>query len=75
MRYLTLMTEEAPQREYPLRNLFNGMRWFVRVGCPWRMMPSDLPPWSAVYQQTQRWLKAGSFEAMAHDLRAILRLV
>ena len=73
--YLTLMTEDAPQREYPLRELFDGLRWFVRAGCPWRMMPNDLPPWSAVYQQTQRWLKAGSFEAMAHDLRAILRLV
>jgi len=75
VRYLTLMAEDAPQREYPLRELFNGLRWFVRAGCPWRMMPNDLPPWSAVYQQTQRWLKAGSFEAMAHDLRAILRLV
>ena len=73
--YLTLMTENAPQREYALRELYNGLRWFVRAGCPWRMMPNDLPPWSAVYQQTQRWIKAGSFEAMAHDLRAILRLV
>jgi len=73
--YLTLMTESAPQREYALRELYNGLRWFVRAGCPWRMMPNDLPPWSAVYQQTQRWIKAGSFEAMAHDLRAILRLV
>jgi len=73
--YLTLMKESAPQRDYPLRELFDGLRWFVRAGCPWRMMPNDLPPWSAVYQQTQRWIKAGSFEAMAHDLRAILRLV
>jgi len=73
--YLTLMKEQAPQREYPLREILNGLRWFVRAGCPWRMMPNDLPPWSAVYQQTQRWIKAGSFEAMAHDLRAILRLL
>ena len=73
--YLTLMTESAPQREYALREMYNGLRWFVRAGCPWRMMPNDLPPWSAVYQQTQRWIKAGSFAAMAHDLRAILRLV
>lgn len=73
--YLTLMRESAPQRDYPLRELYNGLRWFVRAGCPWRMMPNDLPPWSAVYQQTQRWIKADSFEAMAHDLRAILRLV
>jgi len=27
-----------------------------------------------VYQQTQRWLKAGVFEAMGHDLREVLRL-
>jgi transposase len=38
------------------------------------MMPNDLPPWPAVYQQTQRWLTAGCFEAMAHDLRVLLRL-
>ena len=73
--YLTLMKEQAPQREYPLREILNGLRWFVRAGCPWRMVPNDLPPWSAIYQQTQRWIKAGSFEAMAHDLRAILRLL
>jgi transposase len=41
---------------------------------PWRYMPHDLPPWEAVYQQTQRWLKAGAFREMVHDLRVILRL-
>jgi transposase len=72
--YLTLMTEEAPQRDYPLREVFNGLRWIVRTGAQWRMMPHDLPPWATVYQQTQRWLKAGAFEAIVSDLRAILRL-
>jgi transposase len=72
--YLTLMKEQAPQRDHPLREVFNGLRWFVRAGCPWRMMPNDLPPWYVVFQQTQRWLKAGCFEAMAHDLRAVLRM-
>ena len=72
--YLTLMTEAAPQREYSLREVFNGLRWLVRAGCPWRMMPNDLPPWQAVFQQTRRWLNAGCFEAMAHDLRVALRM-
>ena len=72
--YLTLMTEDAPQREHSLREVFNGLRWIVRTGAQWRMMPHDLPPWAAVYQQTQRWLKAGVFEAIVADLRAILRL-
>lgn len=72
--YLTLMTEEAPQRDHSLREVFNGLRWIVRAGAPWRMMPNDLPPWFTVYQQTQRWINAGVFEAMVHDLRALLRL-
>lgn len=72
--YLTLMTEKAPQREHSLREVFNGLRWIVRAGAPWRMMPNDLPPWFTVYQQTQRWINAGVFEAMVHDLRALLRL-
>ena len=72
--YLTLMDEEAPQRTYPLREIFNALRYQIRVGGAWRMMPHDLPPWSVVYQQTRRWIKAGCFEAMAHDLRSILRL-
>lgn len=72
--YITLMTEEAPQRDYPLREVFNGLRYVVRGGISWRMIPNDLPPWHTVYQQTQRWLKAGVFEAMVHDLREVLRV-
>jgi transposase len=72
--YLTLMSEAAPQRDYPLREVFNGLRWIIRTGAPWRMMAHDLPPWWVVYQQSQRWIKAGVFEAMVHDLRAVLRL-
>ena len=72
--YLTLMTEDAPQRVHSLREVFNGLRWIIRAGAPWRMIPNDLPPWEMVYQQTQRWIKAGVFEAMVHDLRGLLRL-
>ena len=46
----------------------------MRTGSAWRYMPHDLPPWEAVYQQTRRWLSAGVFEAMVHDLRVLLRL-
>jgi transposase len=72
--YLTMMAEAAPQREYPLREVFNGLRWIIRAGASWRMMPNDLPPWHVVYDQTHRWLTAGVFEALVQDLRAVLRL-
>lgn len=68
------MREDAPQREHSLREVYNALRYLVRAGCPWRFLPNDLPPFSVVFQQAQRWIKAGVFEAMAHDLRAILRL-
>ena len=47
--YLTLMKEEAPQREHSLRVVFNAMRYMVRAGCPWRMIPNDLAPWSIAF--------------------------
>lgn len=72
--YLTLMCEDAPQRRHPLREMFNALRYFVRAGCPWRLLPHDFPPPRLVYEQVQRWLRAGCFESMAHDLRAILRV-
>lgn len=72
--YLTLMTPDAPQRQYDLREVFNGLRYIVRSGAPWRMLPNDLPPWHAVYEQTQRWVKAGVFEDIVHDLREVLRI-
>lgn len=72
--YLTLMKEDAPQRTHDLREVFNGLRWIVRAGAQWRMMPHNLPPWYSVYQQSQRWIAAGVFEAMLQDLRALIRL-
>jgi transposase len=72
--YLTLMSTDAPQRHHELREVFNGLRFVVKTGAPWRWLPHDLPPWEAVYQQSQRWLRAGVFEAIVHDLRALLRL-
>jgi len=72
--YLTLLPEACPQRAHPLREVFNGLRYVVKTGAPWRWMPNDLPPWEIVYQQAQRWLRAGCFETLAEDLRIVLRV-
>lgn len=72
--YLALLPEGSGQREHSLREVFNGLRYVVKTGAPWRWMPNDLPPWAAVYQQAQRWLASGCFEALAADLRSVLRL-
>lgn len=72
--YLTLLSEGRLQRTHNLSEVFNAVRWLVHTGAQWRKLPHDFPRWEAVYQQTQRWLRAGCFEAIAHDLRLLLRL-
>jgi transposase len=70
--YLTLMRTDAAQRVHEPREVFNVLRWIVRTGAPWRFLPTNFPPWEAVYQQTRRWIEAGCFDDMVHDLRAML---
>jgi transposase len=69
-----LMTAEAPQRDQSVRAVFHDLRWMVRAGAVWRLMPHDVPPWHTVYQPRHRWLKAGVFATMGHELRTVLRL-
>ncbi len=71
--YLTLMTPDAPQRLYEVREVFNAARWIARAGAAWRLLPTNFPPWHTVYEQTRRWIDHGCFEAMVHDLRELLR--
>jgi transposase len=71
--YLSLLPQTAAQRRHDLREVFNAVRSIVRTGAPWRWLPTNFPPWEAVYQQTRRWIAAGCFEAIVHDLRLLVR--
>src|SRR3954452_7623891 len=71
--YLCLLPEDAGQRVHNLRDIFDAARWLVRSGSPWRYLPADFPPWEAGPPQPPRGLAAGCFEAIVHDLRAVLR--
>src|ERR1051325_6071867 len=71
--FLTLIRTDSPQREYSLREVYNGLRYVVRTGCAWRYLPHDLPPWWAVYQQYLRWLDAGCFEDLLQTARQLAR--
>jgi len=73
--YFSYMRDDAPQRLYTKRELFNALRYVQKTGCHWRFLPHDFPPYSAVYQQWRRWLAAGIFEDIARDLRILARLL
>lgn len=72
--YLALMPESSAHRVHSLREVFNALRYLARGGLLWRQMPHDLPPWQVVYQQTRRWIEAGVFEELLHDVRELIRV-
>ena len=41
--YLAVVREDAPQRRHDLRDVFNGLRWLLRTGAEWRMLPHSAP--------------------------------
>jgi transposase len=73
--YLTLMRSDAPQRTHDLREVFNAVRYVVKTGCQWRLLPHDFPDWTVVYQQARRWMQAGVFEQVVHELRICVRVL
>src|SRR6202166_3922121 len=71
--YLLLCREDSPQRKHELRTVCNAVRYVARTGGQRRFLPHDLPAWYVVYQQMQRWLKAGCFELLVEAVRSLLR--
>ena len=59
--------------DHPRRQMLDAICYVLRSGCPWRMLPKDLPPWQAVYAQFRRWSDADLFETMHDRLRAMWR--
>jgi transposase len=55
-------------RGWPMREIINGIFYVMRSGCPWRLLPSDLPPWSTVYRWFAKFRDEGCFEKINHAL-------
>ena len=55
-------------REWPMREIINGIFYVMRAGCPWRLLPSDLPPWGTIYRWFATWRDDGRFERINHAL-------
>lgn len=60
-------------RAWPMREILNGIFYVMRAGCPWRMLPSDLPPWGTIYRWFARFRDDGLFERVNHSLVMIER--
>ena len=55
-------------RAWPMREIINGIFYVMRSGCPWRLLPSDLPPWTTIYRWFAKFRDEGRFEKINHAL-------
>jgi transposase len=51
-----------------MREIINGIFYVMRAGCPWRRVPSDLPPWGTIYRWFAVWRDDGRFERINRAL-------
>ena len=63
--------EKGRPRKTDLREVVNAIRYLVRTGCGWEMLPSDFPPWQTVYWWFQRFVRLLLFRTI-HDLALMM---
>jgi transposase len=61
-------------RSANLREIMNAIRYQLRSGGAWRLLPHDLPPWQTVYAYVRRWEEDGTWARIAGVLRRDLRV-
>jgi len=55
-------------RETSLREVVNAIFYIAQSGCQWRMLPSDLPPFTTVQRYFYAWRDEGRWQAINHAL-------
>jgi len=55
-------------RAWPMREIINGIFYVMRSGCPWRLLPRDLPPWSTIYRRFAKFGDEDRFAKINHAL-------
>src|ERR1700730_16247838 len=59
------------RRTTDLREVVNAIRYLVRSGCGWRMLPIHFPPWQTVYWWFRRLARRFLFKTL-HDVALML---
>lgn len=59
------------RRTTELREVVNALRYMVRSGCEWRMLPAHFPPWQTVYWWFRRFVRSFLFRTI-HDVALMI---
>ena len=69
--YFAADSQLGRPRKTNLRAVVEAILYVLRAGCPWRMLPSDFPPWQTVYGYFRPWRDHGTWQRIHRYLRAL----
>jgi transposase len=60
--------------KHPLRRIVDAIRYLVRSGCAWRLLPREFPPPGTVYWWFAKWAADGTLQRLHDTLRERVRV-
>ncbi len=73
LRPLLPKPKKRGRRPTDRRLILNALFYFVRAGCPWRLLPKEYGPWETVYGYFRNWRRQGLWELIHETLRSFVR--
>src|SRR5215211_6181267 len=61
-------------RLHTSREILDAIFYIARIGCAWRLLPHDFPPWKTVHHYFRIWRLDGTWERMHSALRQRVRV-
>jgi putative transposase len=68
-RFLMPRSLRRSLRRHSLRAVFDALFYVLRMGCPWRYLPSNFPPWQTVYYHWRQFSRTGLWTLLYRALR------
>lgn len=62
------------RKKYSKRELVNAVFYIIKIGCQWRMLPKDFPPYSTVHSFYRRCRLKGIWEKIMNELVPACRI-
>jgi len=63
----------GPKANVDVREILNGIFYFLHEGCQWRALPHDFPPWTTVSNYFRKWQRKGILSKIQQALHSHLR--
>lgn len=67
-------TRKGGRPAVDVRVVVNGLMYFARAGCAWRMLPREFGPWPTVHHYYRTWRRDGTLQKLHDALRQKVRM-